>query len=445
MPLAVKLFKPSDALHAMYTWWFRKCAHLLRLTWFMFDERRKDEEGYYRHWKWSRLFASQDVASKDGQGTDTNEKSAPDPFTDTDFQRDGRYVRAPASDQVRIPKGDKIFMTVDENNKRIDHELDRPDGIHGSENTQYKHLYIPPWFRLRIFSFILSIWVFAAVTGVSVTIIPLILGRYVFARFIPPHVRKNDIYAFSIGVYILGSILYAAFHVRNFYQTMKSGMFSAAAKPRLALRRLLPVLSRITRVLWTYTAFLVVLPILFSTVVELYLILPLHSYMALQERHVIHFVQNWTLGLLYVKLTTRFILWHAESRQAISLRAITRNGYLNPDAILATRCFILPLGLVLTTALIVPYGLATSFLSTIFKHRPDGHVLVYRYTYPLTMCAVVVGFALYSLWGMVKQWQLAIRDEVYLIGERLHNYGERKSSQAGLQGGPNMRRVETGA
>ena len=44
MPLAVRFFKPSDGLHAMYNWWFRKCARALRLTWFLFGERKKDEE-----------------------------------------------------------------------------------------------------------------------------------------------------------------------------------------------------------------------------------------------------------------------------------------------------------------------------------------------------------------------------------------------------------------
>ena len=45
MPLAVKFFRPSDGLHSMYTWWFRKCARVLRLTWFLFGERMVDEEG----------------------------------------------------------------------------------------------------------------------------------------------------------------------------------------------------------------------------------------------------------------------------------------------------------------------------------------------------------------------------------------------------------------
>ena len=56
MPLAVKFFKPSDGLHAMYSWWFRRCARMLRLTWFMFDERKLDEEGYNVRRAWTDIF-----------------------------------------------------------------------------------------------------------------------------------------------------------------------------------------------------------------------------------------------------------------------------------------------------------------------------------------------------------------------------------------------------
>lgn len=102
------------------------------------------------------------------------------------FVRDGRYVRAPASDQVRIPKGAHTFLEVDEDNQRVDGEQDSDEGLHGSKNEMFTKVYIPPFFRLRIGVFIFLIWLFAATTGVSATIIPLILGRFIFANLAPP-------------------------------------------------------------------------------------------------------------------------------------------------------------------------------------------------------------------------------------------------------------------
>jgi E3 ubiquitin-protein ligase MARCH6 len=443
MPLAVKFFKPSDGLHAMYTWWFRQCARMLRLTWFMFDERKLDEEGYNVQRTWSDFL--QRVAGdpeKKLNPENSNQPFIDDPNLRAYFHQDGRYVRAPASDQVRIPKGTRIFLEVDEQNRRVDKKRDRTEGVHGSKNDQFKHVYIPPWFQFRIFLFILSIWVFAAVTGVSITIVPLVFGRHIFARLIPPHVRKNDVYAFSIGIYILGSAFYAILHLGKFFSYLKTALAINADTPYHILRRATIIASRVARVAWTYTAFLFILPTLYAFVIEMYFITPLHTYFSVEEVHVIHFVQSWTLGLLYLKLTTRLILWHEDSRPAQSLRAITQRGYLDPDARLATRSFILPVSLILACALFWPWIFAKISVMTMLRDAPEKHILVYRYAYPMTLCLACVAFGLYILLGWLKDWRMKIRDEVYLIGERLHNFGDRKTGSSGVPV-PNLRRLDT--
>lgn len=46
------------------------------------------------------------------------------------------------------------------------------------------------------------------------------------------------------------------------------------------------------------------------------------------------------------------------------------------------------------------------------------------------MCGVL-GLAAYILALAFRGWRQRIRDEVYLIGERLHNFGERKVVRVG--------------
>jgi E3 ubiquitin-protein ligase MARCH6 len=444
MPLAVKFFKPSDGLHAMYTWWFRKCARILRLTWFLFDERMVDEEGHNVRRSWGDFFLGVQADATKPVKPDTLQ----DPFQeDTDlkayFQQDGRYVRAPASDQVRIPKGGQVFLEVDENNSRMDGHRDSDEDLHGRTSELFKMVYIPPYFRGRIFLFILFIWLFAAVTGVCITIIPLVLGRQIFARIIPAHVRKNDVYAFSIGIYILGSALYCIMHIRKGIEYIRSTFAIDADTPFKVMRMVSSVGLRILRILYAYTAFALVLPSLFAFAVEFYFIIPLHTYFAVQEQHVIHFVQSWTLGLLYVKLTTRLILWHVDSRPAEALRAVTQKGYLDPDIRIATRAFIFPATLVLSTALIVPFALASvANRFDLFGSDETQKMLVFRYAYPLCLSWVINASGFWLLLGVMKGWRMRIRDEVYLIGERLHNFGDRsKSGTAALI--PVGNRIET--
>lgn len=443
MPLAVKFFKPSDGLHAMYKWWFQQCARMLRLTWFMFDERKIDEEGHVVRRSWRDFFRSPaDLAI---QLIDDNEhQEDADSEAVVYVHKDGRYVRAPASDQVRIPKDSPIFLDVDEENNRLDGRWDNSTGVHGRGNELYKQVYIPPNFRLRICAFIISVWLFAALTGVCITIVPLVFGRHVFSILIPSHVRKNDVYAFSIGIYILGSALYVLLHSRHLFAYLKSTLSVQGITYAEMIQRLKTFSARVVSILWTYSAIIFLLPTLFAFLFEFYVILPLHTYFAPLEPHTIHFVQSWTLGLLYVKISTRIIQLVPDSRPAISLTNVFRDGYLKPDARLATRSFIAPATFFITIALIFPWCMALFAINTFHRDAgPEMHTMIHRYAYPAVLAGLGILMMMDVLMTAVTKWRMRIRDEVYLIGERLHNFGERKAGagDGGVRAG--LRRIET--
>ncbi|KAK4693102.1 E3 ubiquitin-protein ligase MARCH6, partial [Lecanoromycetidae sp. Uapishka_2] len=254
MPLAVKFFKPSEGLNKIYTWWFRNCARSLRLTNFFFSEEKNDEEGRHVRHKWIDVFNMKPRHNETMVGPEAWQQNGEIPSEveegDVYFLTDGKYVRAPASDQVRIPKGAHTFVEVDKDNKRVDGEPDPEQGLHGHKNDMFTKVYIPPFFRVRIGIFVFLIWLFAATTGVSVTIVPLVLGRLIFARLAPSEIRMNDIYAFSIGITSFSEI---------------------TSRP---------------------------------------------------ERHIIHLIQDWTLGVLYLKMAARVILYNTPSRPAAALRGI---------------------------------------------------------------------------------------------------------------------------
>ncbi|KAI9773703.1 MAG: hypothetical protein M1839_002037 [Geoglossum umbratile] len=424
MPVVVRFFKPSDGLHTMYSWWFRVCGRMLRLTWFLFGERQKDEEGHHvrRTW-WDVLLGRKGDAHRPVIGED-RKTLAEDRNVNAYFLRDGKYVRAPASDQVRIPKGGKVFLEVNEDNERIDGQPDREDGLHGRGTELFTKVYVPPWFRVRISLFILLIWIFAAATGVSLTIIPLVIGRMIFSAIIPNHLRMNDVYAFSIGIYILGGLAYGAVWFESAISSLKR---TDPQLPNQLLHRAIKVSIRVARLIYTYTAFAFLLPSLCAVLTELYVIIPIHTYFAADEQHVIHFIQDWTLGVLYVKMAGRFILWYSQSRPAEALRAIVRKGWLDPDVRIATRCFILPATVIMVGALVVPMPLGYVVNKLLFSGASAVvQSQVYRYSYPAVLVTIVVICLAYLMGVMLKGWRQKIRDEVYLIGERLHNFRERR-------------------
>lgn len=355
MPIAVKFFKPSDGLQNMYHWWFKKCARALRLTSFMFGHRMPDEEGHQVRRTWSATLLRKN-GDAESPVDEAQLKEVQDSGVEAYFQRDGRFVRAPASDSVRRPKDSTVFIEVSMDNVRLDGEPDPIDGPTGPASRDFQLAYIPPWFRTRIGLVVLGIWVFAAVTGIAVTIGPLMLGRFVLKKLVPDEVKLNDIYAFSVGVYILGGILYAGTKWKIARRWVRRGIRTARDSGHLR-KAMGSWVVRAVKISYVFTAFAIVLPTLFALMIEFYVIIPIHTYFSKDEQHVIHFIQDWTLGVLYVKMMGRMLLLDAESPWARALRGVVARGYLDPDVKLATKCFIAPAGGFMLAALLLPLGL----------------------------------------------------------------------------------------
>ncbi|KAJ8129042.1 hypothetical protein O1611_g4592 [Lasiodiplodia mahajangana] len=465
MPLAVKFFKPSDGLHTMYTWWFRQCARALRLTWFLFGERRVEEEGKlvgddddksHRLSSWRNMFlavnAENEVVLKnwrnffsDGESKPTSKISREEMLILNDRKKqlvesgklvpDGRFVRSPASDQAKITKGQSVFMRVPEDELAQNYDTDRPE-TDVQSGSQFQVVYVPPWFRTRISIFIVSIWIFAAVTGVGSTIVPLVFGRRIFKALVPPHIRTNDIYAFSIGVYVLSSASYLVFHLHSAYDTVKEWMTSIvnSVLDRNALQRAIVLAYRTIKLAYAYSMLLMVFPILITALVEMYVLIPLHTYMGTggtlrldsgQDGHTVRIIQAWTLGILYLKLGSRALTLYG-GRPSHAVRAVLRQGWLEPDIGVLTRAFVIP-GLVASAImLLMPPLFAWATLNWALDSATDVsyemQVSAYRLAYPLTALFWFGLVMLRRLLRIFEGWQVRIRDEAYLMGERLHNF-----------------------
>ncbi|KAK7952833.1 uncharacterized protein PG986_008561 [Apiospora aurea] len=470
MPLAVKFFKPSDGLHALYTWWFRRCARTLRLTWFLFGERRIDEEGILKITEgeaaasapWYRklfLEVSKDNEVVPKTWRDTFEGGHAKPASEIKIEEmrilsqsksklvesgqiipDGRFVRTPASDQVKIPKGQPVFFAVSSRNDRLDGKSELPESDLYS-STNYQFVYLPPHFRARVFLFILFIWMFAAVTGVGITIVPLVFGRRMFKILIPDHIRTNDIYAFSIGIYILGGVGYLLFHARSLFQRFRNWASGVAASllDRDALQRVAVVAKQGAKVGYTYTMLLVVFPLLATLLIELYILVPLHTWILYSSAkdpqpikaltlggHTIRVIQAWTLGLLYLKLGSRALVLHG-GRPAQAVRAVLRRGWFEPDVAVLTRAFVIP-GLLASLALVFLPPLATRLvvargLLGSGQWDAETQVIAFRLAYPFAAACGFVGYVMRGVLVVLEGWRARVRDEAYLMGERLHNFG----------------------
>ncbi|PSN60040.1 hypothetical protein BS50DRAFT_681870 [Corynespora cassiicola Philippines] len=423
-PVIIKLYKPSDALHTVSQWWFKACARMLRLSNFLFGDKVKEEEGHHVRRTWTS-WLSGEKGNPENPVVDEVQRREAERGDRAYFIFDGRYVRAPASDQARIPKGQPVFVEVDHDNVRKDGKSNE-GGIHNSDLVSV--VYIPPWFRVRIALFVVTIWVFAAMSGISVTIIPLLFGRYLFSLLLPTTVEMNDIHAFSLGIYTLGAFAYTGYQLYKFLSSLNRPVPSplstlytvAAAASRVSLK--------VLKFGYVWTSLVFVIPFLFAVIIELYFLMPLHAYLGPSEPHVVHIIQDWTLGFLYARLAARLLFANRASRPARAFSAVVADGYLNPNARIATRCFLLPVAAIFAIAIAFPSSFAWVMNRTLYIAASEQtKSQVWRFSYP------AIGLGLATVWvskeaiSMLNRWRMIVRDEVYLIGERLHNFGERRA------------------
>ncbi|KAH3920247.1 hypothetical protein HBH56_001920 [Parastagonospora nodorum] len=382
-PVIIKAYKPSDSIHAIYKWCFMKCARILKLHSFLFGG--------------------------------TIAFGAP---------KNGRYVRAPASDQARIPKGQPVFVDVDHNNVRRDGVT--VGGVHNSDLVTM--VYIPNWFRVRIFAFVITIWILMGLSGVGVTILPMLLGRYLFSLVLPDTVEMNDIHAFSLGVYTLGSIAYSGYHAYNFISSLNQPVPSPLATLQTIATTTSRVGLRVLRFTYVWFGLVFAIPLAFAILIELYFLMPLHAYLGPGEPHVVHLIQDWSLGFLYSRVAAQMIFANRQSRPARAFNAVIADGYLYPNARIATRCFLLPIAALWLIAIAVPSSLAYTTSYTMYAGASEQtRNMVWRFSFPAVGLSIVAMWASKEAVRMLTRWRLVVRDEVYLIGERLHNFGERKA------------------
>lgn len=432
LPVVIQSFKPSDGLHALYDWWFHKCAHFLRLSNFFFPERHPEEEGYHvRKTWWSFFRGSKGDWEHPVIGAD-QQAAAEQENRDVYFLRDGRYVRAPGSDQVRIPKGDRVFLDVTEDNERIDGQPDLADGLHGHSSNMFTKVYIPPSFRTRIAAFISLIWLFAAITGVGITIIPLVLGRKIIMSYSFNQAPVNDVYAFSSGLCVVGFFAYLAYHSRTTFHIVRAHSGAYIRSPGRAGQISIEITMHVARLLYIATIAMIIFPLLFALLTELYILIPAHTIVGDGQSHVVHVVQDWALGVLYVQMAIKLTLWQPHSLVAAVINGIFKDGWLKPKASLATRALVIPFFLFTAAAVLLPLSFGLIVRWSFFYSSVGPLPNIYRYAYPTMLFLILSVWLSCLLSRRVAVWRTNIRDEVYLIGERLHNFSEKRARDVGV-------------
>lgn len=158
------------------TWW-HIVSRQLRLSSFMFGGRYPEEEGVYVYTSWYAWLLSLRPSSTAANDETSSPPPPPPPLYDN-FHKDGGLARVPTQDNVPIviPKR-RMIVPVDSVTLQPLNEAERLLGhpAAGSDDDKTKNttiVYIPPYFKLRIATFLFLIWTTGSILVCSMSVVP---------------------------------------------------------------------------------------------------------------------------------------------------------------------------------------------------------------------------------------------------------------------------------
>lgn len=290
LPYTIHYFRPRTVARQIGTALWKWLSRKLRVSSYMFGERRPTEELAYE--------GLSSFRSKRARGSSIQEPPM-----------EGGWRRVPANDNVAIVRGMRATVEVTEDGKPINDAEARLLKLQNAEAERHKRnvdedytiVYIPPYFKYRILIFILAVWSVCCIAIAATLAGPVLLGRRFFLLFTTREV--HDGYSFLIGFHLLWGcwlVAQAVERLDRHRQRREHG-------PRAWWPLYLTKRSSLWLVQASYMAFFLVfvIPTLIALVMEVYVLLPVK--LTYDPRTVVRvkLVEMWVLGLFYTKIILR--------------------------------------------------------------------------------------------------------------------------------------------
>ncbi|KAF9266796.1 hypothetical protein L218DRAFT_955901 [Marasmius fiardii PR-910] len=407
LPYTMVYFRPRRGLKKVASWIWRYLAARFRLTSYFFGGRHGGEEFTPRGWSLN-IF---------------RERTNRDPVL-ADY--DGTFRRVPNTDHLALSRDMRATVAVTATGEPVDDAarllMAQQDGetLKAKRVVQddYTIVYLPPQFRYRVISFIATVWIVGALCiGLSVAV-PIQLGRSFFKLFTPREV--HDGYSVIAGFYLLWACYIVG---RSIDRLDKRRQRRGDEGPRAALwvlvvkRGLLWVAKSMYMIFWLG----VVIPVLVAVVADLYMIMPIRILLEPEWVPRIRVVDQWGLGLVYMRIAVRVVRGNPEHQIARGLRQIKHNGWTHPDPVAATKDVIIPLVSGLLGMTVLPGALFRGVQYLIPTLNVDNRFM-FTHIYPGIFLIAALARSSLMLNDALSNWSQTVRDKEFLVEMRLKNH-----------------------
>ncbi|XP_042005184.1 probable E3 ubiquitin ligase SUD1 [Salvia splendens] len=380
IPFAIEHFKLRHTLKSLLRYWFTAVGWALGLTDFLLP--KPDDNGGHEN-------GNADMGRHErGHGPAVGQE------------------RVAALEDVNRPR--RLAATV-ESTEELDDEL--------TDTERWA-------FVLRIVLLLMVAWMTLLILNSALIIVPISLGRTLFDALpllpLSHGIRCNDLYAFVIGSYVIWTGLAGARYCVDLIRIKRT---------RVLLNQIWKWCGIIFKSSVLLSIWIFVIPVLIGLLFELLVIVPMR--VPVDESPVFLLYQDWAMGLIFLKIWTRMVMLDhmmplVDESWRLKFERVREDGFSRLQAFRVLREIVFPIIMKLLTALCVPYVLSRGVFP-IFGYPLVVNSAVYRYAWLGCLIFSVLYFCAKRFHVWFTNLHNSIRDDRYLIGRRLHNYGEREN------------------
>lgn len=378
IPFAIEHFKLRTTIKSLLRYWFTAVGWALGLTDFLLprpDDNGNQENGNGERGRQERL----------------------------------QIVQAGVHDQGMVPFAGDDLNRVTNADAGEDYDSDeQPD------SDSYA-------FALRIVLLLVIAWMTLLVFNSALVVVPISLGRILFNSIprlpITHGIKCNDLYAFIIGSYVIWT---AVAGVRYSIEQIRKRRTS------VLMNQIWKWCSIVVKSSALLSIWIFVIPVLIGLLFELLVIVPMR--VPVDESPVFLLYQDWALGLIFLKIWTRLVMLDhmmplMDESWRVKFERVRDDGFSRLQGLWVLREIVLPIIMKLLTALCVPYVLARGVFPAL-GYPLVVNSAVYRFAWLGCLSFSFVCFCAKRFHVWFTNLHNSIRDDRYLIGRRLHNFGE---------------------
>ncbi|XP_049296462.1 E3 ubiquitin-protein ligase MARCHF6 [Anopheles funestus] len=295
----------------------------------------------------------------------------------------------------------------------------------------------PQFFGVRLIGLLVLMCISLAIGSLAVLTIPVWIGRYGMAlgsigssNIAPPPsavsstgtetpARPHELYTAAIGMYLCWLISRGIALAVNL---LPQGRAAVIAR----IKHWMSIATSYAMAMIVFVHMLGVIPLMFGLLLELVVVIPLR--VPPDQTPVLFLWQDWALGVLYTKIACALTLMGPDWALKRAIEQAYRDGLRDINLNFIVRELGIPVITCFGLALAVPYVIAHSILPLFFTN-PLTRTFFARQIYPFfLLIAFVIGILVLQV-RQFKKLYVAIKNDKYLVGQRLVNYDHQRKKR----------------